>query len=290
LNRMRKAGVLLGSLSALITFASCIGPPITITAVTLPVAIEGTSYSQILRADTAGSWSITGGALPSGLELTTDGVLNGTPREAGTFNFTVTISSGGYQSRTGSESFTLEVTPELILAAALTIPQVGVTYSDAVIATGGTPPYTFSSIGLTAGLSLDSATGALSGIPLTPTAGVNVQFEVTDSGSPQQTDTVLVVLEINPAPIVFVTTALPNAQVGTAYDQVLDVDQGQGPFTFSVISGSLPTGSPDLAINQSTGRITGTPDVAGTSTFTIQLTDSEVPPNIATQEFTLIVE
>jgi hypothetical protein len=47
---------------------------------------------------------------------------------------------------------------------------------------------------------------------------------------------------------------------------------GDGTISYSVTSGSLPTG---LSLNSSTGAITGTPTTHGTSNFTITATDSE---------------
>lgn len=284
---LRKTGFY-ASLAAVTLLASCIGPAITITAITLPTAIEGTSYTQILSADTAARWEVVDGALPSGMRLTGDGVLTGTPGEDGTFYFTVQATrTSGLSSRTGTQEFTLDVTPRLILTVDLEIPQVGVVYSDAVEAIGGTPPYSFSVVGLTAGLALNESTGAVTGTPVTATSGVTVQFEVTDSGDPAQTDTVQVALEINPAPIIFVTTELPNGSVGTGYLETVEIDQGQGPFTFTVTAGVLPNG---LELTRSTGVISGTPEAAGSSTFTIEVEDSEVPPNITSQEFTITVE
>lgn len=65
--------------------------------------------------------------------------------------------------------------------------------------------------------------------------------------------------------------ALQTATVGSAYSETIFGINGLIPYTFSVISGSLPTG---LSLNSSTGVISGTPTTAGTSTFTIQATDA----------------
>ena len=70
---------------------------------------------------------------------------------------------------------------------------------------------------------------------------------------------------VNHAPKI-TTTTLPNGIVGTAYNQTLAAD-GTTPITWSVTSGSLPTG---LSLNASTGAITGTPSSEGTSTFIVK--------------------
>jgi hypothetical protein len=64
---------------------------------------------------------------------------------------------------------------------------------------------------------------------------------------------------------------LPNGAVGTAYSQTVSGSGGTAPYTFTISSGSLPTG---LILNGVTGAITGTPGAAGTFTFTITATDA----------------
>ena len=65
-------------------------------------------------------------------------------------------------------------------------------------------------------------------------------------------------------------SSLPGATVGQAYSQGISASGGSAPYTYSVISGSLPAG---LSLS-SGGSISGTPSVAGTSNFTIRATDS----------------
>jgi hypothetical protein len=64
------------------------------------------------------------------------------------------------------------------------------------------------------------------------------------------------------------TSLLPDGQVGTLYTRTLQVSGGATPYTWSVSAGSLPTGL-SLAGNV----ISGTPAVAETATFTVQVTD-----------------
>ena len=66
--------------------------------------------------------------------------------------------------------------------------------------------------------------------------------------------------------------ALAIATLNTSYSQTVSAT-GDGTITYSLTSGSLPTG---LSLNSSTGAITGTaPNTQGTSTFTITATDSQ---------------
>jgi Putative Ig domain len=70
--------------------------------------------------------------------------------------------------------------------------------------------------------------------------------------------------------VVVTTTSLPNAVLGAAYSQTLQVTGGAAPYTWALLTGSLPTG---LSLS-SAGVISGTPSVAGTSTFTVKATDA----------------
>ena len=67
------------------------------------------------------------------------------------------------------------------------------------------------------------------------------------------------------------TTSLPDGTVGVAYSATLQATNGTSPYTWSLDPGPLPAG---LTLNSSTGAITGTPTVAGTSSFTAKVTDS----------------
>ncbi len=75
-----------------------------------------------------------------------------------------------------------------------------------------------------------------------------------------------------------------TAQVGVAYSSALVATGGVAPYTFSIISGSLPSG---LTLNTSTGAITGTPTTAGTYNFTAQVVDSQ--DNTATASCSIVV-
>ncbi len=72
-------------------------------------------------------------------------------------------------------------------------------------------------------------------------------------------------------PLAITTGSLPQGRAGDAYSQTLSAQGGRAPYTWAVAQGSLPAG---LALDAGTGTISGTPTTAGTSTFTIAVTDS----------------
>jgi hypothetical protein len=70
-----------------------------------------------------------------------------------------------------------------------------------------------------------------------------------------------------------VTGSLPDGTVNTSYSQTLQANSGVQPYSWSITGGTLPVG---LTLS-STGVISGTPIVTGTSSFTVQVADSSVP-------------
>lgn len=96
-----------------------------------------------------------------------------------------------------------------------------------------------------------------------------------------------------PSPLVITTGSVPSATVGTSYSTEIDVSGGTTPYAWSITSGSL---NPGLNLDSSSGIISGTPTSAGTSTFTVTVTDGagakasqvysiqavEPPPSIGT--------
>lgn len=72
-------------------------------AASLPNAIVGVAYSQSLIASggvAPYSWIVTGGTLPTGLSLSSSGVLSGTATAAGQFLVTVTVTDANAVART----------------------------------------------------------------------------------------------------------------------------------------------------------------------------------------------
>lgn len=88
-------------------------PAVTVSpaAGALPAGEYGSAYSQTISA-TGGSghqFTVTTGALPGGLTLSTGGALTGAPTATGTFAFTVTATAAG--GCTGTAAYTLTIAP-----------------------------------------------------------------------------------------------------------------------------------------------------------------------------------
>jgi len=68
-------------------------PTITITAPTLPTGTQGAVYPNLAFQATGGqaalTWAVVFGSLPSGMSVSSGGVLSGTPAQSGTFDFKV---------------------------------------------------------------------------------------------------------------------------------------------------------------------------------------------------------
>lgn len=94
-------------------------------------------------------------------------------------------------------------------------------------------------------------------------AGKGANHQIIKASSPNFTPA-----HYNPVPV---AANLAGGVTGTAYSETITAQGGTPAYTFSVTTGSLPTGT---TINSSSGIISGTPTVANTFNFTITVTDS----------------
>ena len=144
----------------------------------------------------------------------------------------------------------------------------GVAYNQTLAAFGGQPPYAWTNISGTLPPGLTLATnGVISGTP-TNNGTFNFTVRVTDANNNTVTQALKLTV-VTPPPQV-ATVTLPNGLTSVAYSQQLSAISGQPPYSWSLFSGSLPSGLA-LATN---GLISGTPTVAEISSFTVAVTDS----------------
>jgi hypothetical protein len=165
---------------------------------------------------------------------------------------------------------------------------VGAAYSAAVIASGGTTPYTYSASNLPGGLSISSSTGMITGTPAQSSVGTaSATIKVIDSTQPTaQSASSSLSIKISPASLAVTTTTLPGGTVASPYPSTtLQASGGVPPYSWALSSGSLPTG---LSLSAA-GVISGTPATSGSYPMTFVVTDSFTTPETAKAALTLTI-
>ena len=259
--------------------------PLSITTDAFPRGTRALFYPKSITA-TGGTQPYTFvktvGSLPTGLSLSTNGIITGTPSVTGSFTFTVGLTDT--IGRTASKSYIIIVDEPLSQPTARLVDGISNTpYTQTLTASGGFPPYSWSvySGALPAGLTLDSVSGVISGTPLGATQQPVIIAARDSIGRINFKTFACNVFD----PLRITTTALPNGLVGDAYFEGVRTLGGNSPFTFSYV-GIMPTGiNPP---NGSTGVIGGTPTAAGLKNFEVTVTDSSWPtPQSFTQSLSL---
>jgi predicted RNA-binding protein with TRAM domain len=236
------------------------------------------------------TWTVTSGSLPAGLAINaTTGTVSGTPTTSGSDTFTVTVTDADGQPVGQGVTVVIAADPS-IATASLPGGQVGAPYTQSVVSTAGTSPYswTITTGSLPTGLTLGAGTGAITGIP---TAAGLATFTMTVTDADGQTANESYVVGVAPAPAPPVTppsittSSLPAGEVGADFNQIISGTGGTTPYQWSVSAGSLPMG---LSLSPSAGDLTGTPVATGQDSFTVTLTDANGLS--ATGNYTLEVE
>ncbi len=274
-------------------------PTITVAPTSLSNGQIGAAYVATITASGGVSpygYSVTSGALPAGLALSSTGSITGTPTAAGSFTFTITATdsaTGTGAPFTGGRSYTISIlSPALTLTpSTLSGMTVASPFTATVTAAGGTAPYNYFMYGgtvLPTGLSL-SSTGEITG---TPTASGSFSFTIaatdasTGTGAPftvaRAYNVTVAAPTLNMSP-----ATLADATQHAAYNETITATGGTSPYTYTVTSGTLPTG-----VTLSTGGVlSGTPTVTGTFNITIRATDSTTGggPYIVETFYSLVV-
>jgi large repetitive protein len=257
-----------------------ISAPLTVQP-NLPSAVQGSPYQATAMASGGlppYQWSFVN-PTNQGLSITSTGIITGTPQAAGNFQLLVNLSDATGASIT--QNLILLVASGLSVATtSLPNGTVGTPYSQSLLPTGGQSPFTWivvaGSGSLPPGLTLSSS-GVISGTP-TNNGSFRFTVQVTDAGG--RTATAALSISMGVAPLVITTSSLGSGQISVPYSQTLAASGGVAPYSWLLAVGPLP---PGLALNN--GIISGTPlGPLGTTTFTLQVTDSSPPPALTTQK------
>lgn len=220
--------------------------PIAIATTALPSGQVGSPYSTTLFASggTAPySWSLTGGTLPVGLSLNSStGAITGTPTAAASstqLTLTVTDSSNPALSKSAILILNVLTAPLVITSTSLPGGQIGLPYSATLAATGGVAPLAWSVSGgsLPTGLSLNTASGVISGIPGAVVTDLPLTLTVTAPGNPPQMQSVNLALTIAPRNITISISPLRAALTVTSSLQVTAATNDSAGVTWAASGG-----------------------------------------------------
>ena len=191
---------------------------------------------------------------------------------SGSDSFTYTASNSGGTS--AEARVAIDISPSSLILSppggVLPSATAGSRWSQTLIATGGTAPYTWRAVHLPPGITLNSTTGELSGT-LDTAKDYSVQIAVSDSlGSG---GTASYSLTTSPAPLPALQMLpgggpLPQATAGKSYARSLSVTGGAPPYRWA-LSGALPAG-----LVFADGQISGIPQGSGNSAFSVAVTDA----------------
>ena len=246
----------------------------------------GKAYTKQINPATGGTPGYTyalaaGSTLPAGLTISPSGVISGTPSTAGTVNFDLRVTDTF--GCTTTASYTLNVTVALSMPTGpLPVGTVGSAYTPTILPapTGGTTPYTFAAPGLPEGLSLNPATGEITGTPIL--AGTyTFPVTVTDAdGNVISTDFTILVRD----PLLLASVTLADGTNGVVYQTQTLPQASGGSGVYNYIANNVP---PGLSFNPVTLEITGTPTQTGQFTFPVTVADNEGRSVIANYMLTI---
>ncbi len=259
-----------------------------------PTATAGQPYSLTIylkppdggRGEDFGcaTFHVTSGSFPPGLSISDEGLISGTPTEAGSFRFYLTVrydKSPGCAKTPSDDLFVLNVNsgappaPTVaVTTASLPDANINQPYTSPGLTATGAPvsSWTLAGGALPAGLTL-GANGVITGTPTqSGTFAVTVQANASGANATKQLSLfVLAPLELQtltgkkPPGTGLTAKALVNAALTTGVKPV----GGRGPYAFT--SEGLP---PGVTLNPTTGALTGAGTSAGRFSSTITVTDA----------------
>ena len=259
----------------------------TILPATLSAATPGANYSATITTiggQSAYSYTITSGTLPSGLSLSSSGDITGSVAESEAGNApSITVRSTDANGVFNTATYSLAVSSFAVSVTTTTLNNAveSTAYTNsgtALAATGGTSPYTYEYTGtLPSGVGLTSS-GTFFGTPSSGSGALaggtsyTIQVRARDAINRVSARQALTLTVTVSAPVV-TAGSLTNAVLGNAYNVTLAASGGRSPYSYALASGSLPTG---LSLSAG-GVISGTATSAATcpaSQFGIQVTDA----------------
>ncbi len=256
--------------------------PITVAPSTIDAGTTQSSYNVTLSASggtPAYSYAITSGAAPTGLVLSTGGMLTGTPTAGGDFTFVVTATDANACTGTQSYSVHIDSCGGTLEPATLPLAVTGVAYDVTLSVAGGVAPFTYA---LASGTLPDGISLVGDHLAGTPTGSGDATFTITATDALGCATARTYTLMTTCAQIAITPPSLHDGMEGVPYATTLTATGGAAPYTFTTTT--LP---PGLELS-SDGSLTGEPEQAGDHMFTVTAKDANGCIGIV--EYTLAID
>jgi streptogramin lyase len=264
-------------------------PQLTILNAALPATDRNDAgYSMQLTAmggkPGALIWTIKAGSLPPGINLSSSGLISGTATTPGSYPVTIQVTDANSPADVAVQNYVLNVSLTPLTTQFVMQPPDGVVGQQYVatplVVNGGTTPYTFTATGLPPGLSINSSTGQITGMPTVANpAGSPVMVTATDAATPAE--------QLTYSPTIHIGAMI---QISPAAPAILAGGTLNVPYSNSQLSatggiGGLVFGPPSLpngGLLSATGLITfASPSVPSVS-FTVSVHDQANPNQTVT--------
>jgi hypothetical protein len=264
-----------------------IGPALSIaTSDVIPFATIGFPYSFSLTGAGGVVPYVWEGSLGGGLACSSAGIISGTPTSESSVHtdFLLTDAAGG---RVVKNILVTAVQPLTIApAGTLSAGTVGIAYNQAFAGASGVAPYAYSLKSGTLPNGLTLSGDRLQGVP-TLQGSFGFTIRVVDSrgvlGEQIYTMTINPATTPTPATLSIDTITLSSGSTIAAYNQTLYASGGTAPYSWFLVSGSLP---PGLVLG-SAGMLSGVPTTVGSFSFGLQVRDAS--SRTAVRTFTVTI-
>lgn len=250
---------------------------LTIVTPTLPDGTVSLNYDIPLAAaggEPPYTWQVSGGRLPPGLDISTDGVISGVPLRDGQFSVEITVRDADGVSVTKVYTFSVEAPNVVILTGRLPELPLGEAVDLPIIASGGQEPYGWTALSdPPPGLQLTEE-GHLRGTP-TQVGHFAFRVQVAESSEASSKDTGLLQIQVVDAgPFEFSTQLLDPGPVRVEYVREIKVEGGIEPISWRFAPGDgLPAGF-TLETEGRVATVRGNSVRAVAHGFTLRATDA----------------
>lgn len=280
--------VLLLAVALLTTSCGLLTQPTSGSNLQLPASVPAgtvsTPYNTVLSVGGGSApyqFSVKTGSLPPGISLNpTTGTLSGNPSTPGTYWFVVTVTDSPHSDQ-GSQTFGVPITTGGTIS-------VGLSPASVTLLSNQKKQFTATVTGTSNTAVTWSATAGsvdAQGLFTAPTVSAPTSVMVTATSKQDSSKFAKATVTVDPVnPSLAITTNnLPEGHQGFSYSEVFAATGGTTPYSWRISAGAPPAG---IAMNGS-GDLAGMPTAAGTSNFTVTVTDAT--SKTATGNFTMLV-